>query len=79
MKVLETLSPSKQFLLWLTVSVPAFVVCSGAAELLSLSPAVAFVGGTVFSTAMDPICDWFQDWKEVEQQVERFRPGGDAS
>jgi len=60
---------SKQFAIWLAITVPAFVIIGGTLKMLQPGVLVVFTAGILFNEAVDPFMDWLQDWKAAEQEV----------
>lgn len=60
---------NKQFIAFIAVTVPLFVVGVFAADGMGLGPKVAFTAGFVLSIPIEFVRDWFIDWYEAEQKT----------
>jgi len=61
---------TKQFALWLTVSVTSVMVLVAALRAADAPPGFGLAVGIVFVKALDPVMHWLQDWLRVEKEVD---------
>jgi len=62
---------NKQFVSWLAVMAPLFVICVLVLDALGLSTVWVFGAGVIFSEATDPLLEWFIEWWEASQEVDK--------
>lgn len=60
---------NKQFVYYLLATVPLWTVAAFAVQAAGLSVFWAFVAGTLVATALDPVANWFLDWRDLSEEL----------
>ncbi len=65
---------TKQFALWVLVSVLPFVLLVTVLKNLDASVLISVLAGAIYIQLLTPVLEWLQDWLFAEQEVVEFDP-----